>query len=498
MGIKEEIVEQQEKLCEKLYSTNPLEHWNKDKAFAKITLSPNKIIRVRQMVYTYQDILEFDEQIKELLKKKLIRSSNSPAFMVRNHSEEKRGKARMVINYKKLNDNTVFDGYYIPNKTVLFNKIQGATWFSKMDCKSGYWQIKMEEESISLTAFSAPQGHYEWLVMPFGLKNAPQIFQRRMDNIFRELNHCCLVYIDDILIFSKSLEQHKNDLKAVTQKCINHGIILGKDKCVFAKQEIEFLGLEIKAGQIILQKHILEKIEKLPNEIGDRKQLERFLECLTYASDFIENLAQSRKPLQQKLRKEAKWSWSSQDTKIVKDLKILCKKLPVLTLPTNDDDLVLETDASNEHWSAVLKIKNGEKLCRYSSGSFNKAECNYPTMQKEILAVIRGLEKFLIFLAPKQYLVRADCKGILGFVKKNLSNMQAQGRLLRWQLWLNQFSFTIEQIQGSKNSLADSLTRELANDIVIQTETNDYDWQKDKTTLYRNIGSNGCREEQSH
>ncbi|XP_021721370.1 uncharacterized protein LOC110688928 [Chenopodium quinoa] len=111
----DQINKQQEKLCEKLYSTNPLEHWEKDKAFAKITLTnPNKIIRVRQMVYTYQDILEFDEQIKELLNKNLIRNSksphNSPAFMVRNHAEEKRGKARMVINYKQLNDNTVFDG----------------------------------------------------------------------------------------------------------------------------------------------------------------------------------------------------------------------------------------------------------------------------------------------------------------------------------------------------------------------------------------------------
>ena len=112
----------------------------------------------------------------------------------------------MVINYKKLNDSTVFDGYYIPNKTVLFNRIQGAPWFSKMDCKSGYWQIKIDEESIPLTVFSAPQGHYEWIVMPFGLKSAPRIFQRRMDNSFKDLNHYCLVYIDDILLFSKAIE----------------------------------------------------------------------------------------------------------------------------------------------------------------------------------------------------------------------------------------------------------------------------------------------------
>ena len=97
--------------------------------------------------------------------------------------------------------------------------------------------------------------------MPFGVKNAPQIFQRRMDNIFKDLNHCCLVYIDDILIFSKTIEQHKNNVLAVMKRCIDHGLILEKSKCIYAEQEIEFLGLEIKAGQIILQKHILEKIE---------------------------------------------------------------------------------------------------------------------------------------------------------------------------------------------------------------------------------------------
>jgi len=154
----------------------------------------------------------------------------------------------MIINYKKFNDNTVFNGYYIPNKTALFNRIQGGSWFPKMDCKSGYWQIKMDEERIPLTAFSSPQGYYEWIIMSFGLKNAHQIFQRRMDNIFKDLNHCCLVYIDDILVFFKIIEQHKDDLLAVTQRCIDHDIILSKNKYIYVEQEIEFLGLEIKAG----------------------------------------------------------------------------------------------------------------------------------------------------------------------------------------------------------------------------------------------------------
>jgi len=107
----------------------------------------------------------------------------------------------------------------------------------------------------------------------------------------------------------------------------------------------------------------------------------------------------------------------------------MCKTL--LNLPNEGDDLILETDASNEHWNVVLKIKEEGKRCKYCSGSFNKVGCNYPMMEKEILAVIRGIEKFLIFLAPKYFLIRTDYKGILGFVKNHLPNMQAQGRLLR-------------------------------------------------------------------
>jgi len=158
-------------------------------------------------------------------------------------------------------------------KLALFNRIQGASWFSKMDCKSGHWEIKIDDEGISLTAFSAPQEHYEWIVMSLGLKNTPQIFERRMDNVFKDLNHCCLVYIDGILVFSKTIEQHKDDNLAITRRCIDHGIMLGKNKCIYAEQEIEFLGLEIKTGQIIIQNHILEKIRNFPEKIKDRKQL---------------------------------------------------------------------------------------------------------------------------------------------------------------------------------------------------------------------------------
>jgi hypothetical protein len=174
------------------------------------------------MIYTKKDIDEFDIQIKELLDKNLIEETNSPhsssAFIVRNHSEIKRGKARMVINYKRLNEQLEFDGYFIPRKDVLVNQTKGSKIFSKFDCKSRFWQIQLTEESKALTAFSTPRGHYHWNVMPFGLNIAPQVFQRWMDKIFKDLKDFCVVYIDDILVFSKTIEEHKKHLKIICEK----------------------------------------------------------------------------------------------------------------------------------------------------------------------------------------------------------------------------------------------------------------------------------------
>ena len=134
-------------------------------------IDPDKVIRVRPMIYSQEDIENFKIQINELMQLNLIRESksphSSPAFMVRKHSEIKMGKVRMVINYKEVNKNTKFDGYYIPNKEILINLARGKTYYSKFDCKSRFWQIKMDNNSIPITAFSTPRGHYEWIVMPF-------------------------------------------------------------------------------------------------------------------------------------------------------------------------------------------------------------------------------------------------------------------------------------------------------------------------------------------
>jgi Reverse transcriptase (RNA-dependent DNA polymerase) len=141
----------------------------------------------------------------------------------------------MVINYKRLNDNTIEDSYMIPEKDSLLDHIQDAKIFSKFDCKSGFHQIKMHHESIEWTAFSCPLGHYEWLVMPFGLKNVSSIFQKRMNDIFLKYNNFVLIYIDDILVFSQNIKEHISHLQIVFSEFLKHGIIISKKKLELGK-----------------------------------------------------------------------------------------------------------------------------------------------------------------------------------------------------------------------------------------------------------------------
>ena len=166
----------------------------------------------------------------------------------------------MVINYKELNKYTKFDGYFLPHKDTLITSVINKKIFSKFDCKFGFWQIKLEEESIPLTAFSTPQGQYEWVVMHFGLKNAPQIFQRMMEKIFKEFHEFCIVYVDYILIFSNNKIDHVNHLISFVEKCKKHGILLSKKKTKIMKPRIEFLLLIIDETGIEMQHHISKKI----------------------------------------------------------------------------------------------------------------------------------------------------------------------------------------------------------------------------------------------
>ena len=292
----------------------------------------------------------------------------------------------MIVNYKQLNDNIIFDGYFLPHKETLIHKTRGKKLHSKFDCKSGFYHIKMDEESKPLTAFNTPQGHYEWNVLPFGLKNTPQIFQRKIDDIFKEYDFIH-VYVDDMLISSENEIQHLEYLNIFINLCTIHGIGLSKKKPIVGEANIEFLGLIIDSKGIELQDHILEKIRDFLEKVTDKKQLQRFLGILNYEEGFIKNLTDLRKPLRKLTSEKQRFEFTKEHENHIKSQ---CLNLPKLKLPLDNDDLILEIDSFESTWAAVLKRidNNCEKLCRYTSGTFTHTEEKYHINEKEFLAVI--------------------------------------------------------------------------------------------------------------
>ncbi|KAK4386014.1 putative enzymatic polyprotein [Sesamum angolense] len=214
--------------------------------------------------------------------------------------------------------------------------------------------IKMESELKKFTAFSTPQGQYIWNVLPMGLANAPQIFQRKMDNLFKDYFEFMFVYIDDILIVSKNMKEHIKHLEIFSDACYKEGLVLSEKKATIAVNKIEFLGILIDETCIELQEHIVEKIRNFPDILKDKKHLQSFLGVVNFAGIFIKDLAKYRKDFRPLLKEteSAKWKWEEIHTQRVRELKQVCNNLPKLAIPQDEDELVVYTDANDYRWAA--------------------------------------------------------------------------------------------------------------------------------------------------
>lgn len=283
-------------LGDEIYGEDPLKNWEKHKTYAKIELkNEDDEIYKPPMIYKEEDYKEFDMHINEMTENGFIEEKkdfenkkySSPTFIVMKHSEQKRGKSRMVVDYKELNRKAKIVKYPIPNMDILILRGIRANIFSKFDCKSGFYHIKLEEGSKKYTAFTVPQGYYQWRVLPFGYHNSPAIYQQFMDRIFRQYYEFILVYIDDILIFSKNEEEHMEHIKIFKQIILENGITLSKKKKEIAKTNIEFLGLEIEKGKIKLQPHIVDKILSKHVKVKNKTELQSILGLLNQIRSFI-------------------------------------------------------------------------------------------------------------------------------------------------------------------------------------------------------------------
>ncbi|KAI5743669.1 hypothetical protein M8J77_013901 [Diaphorina citri] len=422
-------------------------------------------IPVYTKTYRYPEVhrKEVSEQIQKMLKQGIIRPSfspwSSPIWIVPKKKDASgTQKWRLVIDYRKLNEKTIGDKYPIPNIADLLDRLGRCQYFSTLDLASGFHQIEVSQDSIEKTAFSTDNGHFEFLRMPFGCKNSPATFQRTMDHVLRGLkNHICLVYLDDIIIYSVTLVEHINNLKSVFDRLREARFKVQLDKSEFLKKEVSYLGHVVTTEGVKPNPEKLSAIKLYPIP-KTPKEVKTFLGMMGYYRKFIKDFAKITKPLTSSLKKGAR---INVDNKEYKEAFELCKNLltnePILQYPDFNKPFVLTTDASNYAIGSVLSQGpiGSDLPIAYASRTLNDHEINYATIDKELLSIVWSVNHFRPYLYGRKFKIITDHKPLQWLFNVK----EPSSRLLRWRLKLEEYDYELVYKKGTLNTNADALSR---------------------------------------
>lgn len=414
---------------------------------------------------------EVEGQIQELLDNGIIRPSrspyNSPIWIVPKKADASgKKKYRLVIDYRKLNDVTIPDKYPIPNLNDILPQLSKSKWFSVIDLKSGFHQIPLKESDMRKTAFSINNGKYEFTRLPFGLKNAPSIFQRALDDILREhIGKICFVYIDDIIIFAEDEDTHLKNLQTIFQTLELANLKVQLDKCEFLKREVEFLGFLISDSGIKTNPERIKAVKNFPVP-KTLKDLRSFLGLSNFYRRFIRDYAKIAKPLTLLLRGDNGRVSKHHSKKINVDLNeeainafnklkdSLTSEDVLLAYPDFNKEFHLTTDASNYALGAVLS--QDDRPIIFLSRTLQKSEEHYATNEKELLAIVWALKSLRNYLYGSAKMKIFTDHLPLTYA---LNNKNCNYKLKRWKAFLEDFKYELLYKPGSTNVVADALSR---------------------------------------
>ncbi|KAJ0455185.1 putative nucleotidyltransferase, Ribonuclease H [Helianthus annuus] len=396
---------------------------------------------------------ELRTQLDELLAKGFIRPSSSPWGAPILFVKKKDGSMRLCIDYRELNKVTIKNRYPLPRIDDLFDQLQGASYFSKIDLRSGYHQLKVKDEDVHKTAFRTRYGHYEFLVMPFGLTNAPAAFMDLMNRVCKPyLDKFVIVFIDDILIYSKSQADHEKHLRCILKLLHQEKLYAKFSKCEFWLREVQFLGHVVSERGIQVDPAKVEAVmnwqePKTPTEIRS------FLGLAGYYRRFIENFSRIAAPLTSLTRKKIKFDWGPKQQESFDILKQKLSNAPVLTLPDGIDEFVVYCDASHTGMGCVLMQKG--KVIAYASRQLKVHEKNYTTHDLELGAVVFALKLWRHYLYGTKCIIYSDHKSLQHLFNQKELNMRQR----RWMETLNDYDCEIRYHPGKANVVADALSR---------------------------------------
>ncbi|CAA0810106.1 Uncharacterized mitochondrial protein AtMg00860, partial [Striga hermonthica] len=400
-----------------------------------------------------KELQELKVQIQELLKLGFIQPSVSPWGEPVLFVKKKDGSMRMCIDYRELNRLTVKNKYPLPRIDDLFDQLRGTRVFSKIDLHSGYHQLKIKKTDAAKTAFRTRYGHYEFLVMLFGVSNAPAVFMDLMNRVFQPyLDQFVIVFIDDILVFSKSEEQHEEHLRVVLETLRKEKLYAKFSKCEFWLKKVVFLGhiviaegIEVDPGKITAVRYW--------SRPKNASEIRSFLGLAGYYRRFIEGFSKIALPLTQLTKKSVKFEWSDKCEASFEELKKKLTTAPVLTIPDPTRDFTIYSDASKQGLGCVL-MQDG-KVVAYASRQLKPHEQNYPTHDLELTAVVHALNIWRHYLYGGKCEIFTDHKSLQYIFTQKELNMRQR----RWLELVKDYDCTINYHPGKANVVVDALSR---------------------------------------
>ena len=399
------------------------------------------------------ELKELKKQLQELQDKGFIRPSFSPWGAPVLFVKKSDGTMRLCIDYRQLNRVTIKNRYPLPRIDDLFDQLKGATVFSKIDLRSGYHQMRVKEEDVPKTAFRTRYGHFEFMVMPFGLTNAPAAFMDLMNRVFKPyLDKFVVVFIDDVLVYSKNKEEHEEHLRIVLQTLRDRQLYAKFSKCQFWLSEIAFLGHVISAEGIQVDVSKVKAITewKPPKNVSEVRS---FLGLAGYYRRFVEGFSSIASSLTKLIRKDVPFVWSKEQQRSFDKLKQALTHAPVLTQPESGKLFTVYSDASHQGLGCVL-MQDG-KVVAYASRQLKPHEMNYPTHDLELAAVVFALKVWRHYLYGEKCEVFTDHKSLKYLMDQKDLNLRQR----RWLELLKDYDMKIDYHPGKANVVADALSR---------------------------------------
>ena len=398
-------------------------------------------------------------EVNKLVELGIVVPSTSPWASPVVPVPKKDGSVRVCIDYRKLNEVTSADPYYMASMEEILERVGSSKIISKIDLCKGFYQVEVDPSSQEKTAFVSPYGKFEFKRMPFGLRNAPAMFQRLMEVVLGDCYECSAPYIDDIVVFSNSGEEHVQHLRCVLECLRKYGLTIKEAKCEWGKVKLEYLGHVIGGGELAVPAH---RAAAMANYIKPvtKKGLRSFLGAAGYYRQFVRgyaNLSAVLTPLTAKSAPSVV-CWTVEGLEAFASLKVSLVDVCALCVPTQQDSFVLHTDASGRGIGATLNVvRDGRKMpVAYFSKQLQGAQHRYSATELEGLAVFKAIHFFAHYLYGCRFVVLTDHKALVSFLHSRILNRRLHG----WMLQLLEFDFTIEYRPGRENSDADALSRQ--------------------------------------